>query len=278
VTTSDGYTKTYIVTVGGTAIEGKFADGHDGYTVINYWPENIATGWEVNSCTLFIDGVADADRLFFNHEQKDPSTGVLYSGYAHIADVEGTQVGDKWDARFEEGEDAMFENNYLLWSEGIYSDKWSTSLKKTYEIEKAVFVNDLGFEFDITEQTAGKFMPIMLVYIYDAEYTLKVWYTEVGVTTGERVKSYREMKFSPFHDIPLTIIYQPELGEITKECIRMDLAEWNELSGWTLGSGDPETGATDYGQSEYLAEGVGRGWYIKQQGGREYKIDWIAKP
>jgi hypothetical protein len=182
VTTKDGLSKTYIVTVGGTAIEGKFAEGHDGYTIVNYWPENIATAWEVNSCTLFIDGVADADRLFFNHEQKDPSTGILYSGYAHIADIEGTQVGNKWDARFEEGEEAMFEDNYLLWSEGIYADKWSMSLKKTFEIEKAVFVNDLGMEFDITEQTANKFMPIMLVYIYDAEYTLKVWYTEVGVS------------------------------------------------------------------------------------------------
>ena len=278
VTTDDGFVKKYLITVGGTAIEGKFADGHDGYTIVNYWPEDIETAWASNSCTLFIDGVADADRLFFNHEQKDPSTGVLLSGYAHLYDIEGTMKGNKWDGRFESEEDITFEGQYLLWSKGIYADRWSNSLKKTFEIEKAIFVNDLGMEFDITKQTSGEYMPIMLIHIYDAEYTLKVWYTEVGVTTGERVKSYKEMKFSSFYDITLTILYQPEKGEMTKECIRMDLAEWNELSGWTFGSGDPEVGATSYGQKEYLAEGVGRGWFIEQEGGREYKIDWIARP
>ncbi len=278
VTTSKGLTKTYIVTVTGTAIEGRFAEGHENYTIVNYWPEKISTAWQVNFATLFIDGVAQSDRLIFNHEQKDPATGVLLSGVAELSDIDGTQIGEKWDARFDDGEDAMFENQYLMWSKGIYSDKWSNSLKKTFEIEKAVFVNDLGFEFDITRQTAGEYMPIMLVYIYDAEYTLKVWYTEVGVTTGERVKSYREMHFSSFYNISITKLYQADEGEITKECIRMDIAHWNELSGWIFGNGDPEVGATEYGRNEYLAEGVGRGWYITEGDHREYRIDHEAKP
>jgi len=280
VTSADGYVKKYSVIVGGTAIEGKFADGHDGYTIVNYWPDNIATGWAVNYSTAFIDGNPTADRNIYSHEQKDPSTGILISAVTNLATPDNS-VGDKWEGRFDSEEDITFEGQYLLWSKAVYADRWASSPKETFEVEKAIFVNDLGMEFDITKQTAGEYLPIALIYVFEAEYKLKVWYNQVNLSTGVKVKSYREMKFSSFYDIEILRIYQGVTE--TRECVRMDIAIWNENNGWIYGDGNYDVGATSYGYQEYLAEDAGRGWLVVDNNNisgvdREFRIDWFARP
>ena len=281
--------KTYLVTVVGTPVKGVYKEGHEDYLLANYWPKNIKRMWAVNRSTIFNEAGDSIGRMVYTHEGVNPELGYYSAGFNEdIEMVEGQpRTGQAW-IPFRE-EQYLMDGNVLLWWKG-WGDKWSSQLYKTFELQKAVFENEVGISFDITDLSNGEWIPVMLENIFDEIYSVKVWYNEVDMETGVKVKTYRDMMVTGFYQYT-TEVLEDDDGEpytLERECIRQDFAIWNENDGWIYGGGDMDGGEPNgknvtYGQQEYLAQGEGRGWLVYDNNNLTgdslvFKVNWLQRP
>ncbi len=282
-------TKTYWVTVVGTPVKGEYKEGHEDYTLANYWPKNIKRMWAVNRSNIINPAGDSIGGMVFTHEGVNPEIGYYSAGFNEdIEMVEGQpRTGQAWIPYREE--QFLMDGNVMLWWNG-WGDKWSMQIYKSFELEKAIFKNQAGLSFDITALNDGNHIPVMLENIYDETYSVKVWYNEVDMETGVKVKTYRDMQISGF-EVFMTEILEDDDGQdanVERECIWQDLATWNENDGWIYGGGDMDGGEPNgenitYGYREYLAQGEGRGWLVYDNNNLTgenlvYKVHWLQRP